>query len=139
MAKKVRAMEQMAILGGTGHSLDEVLRALSDIRVEVTLEEYDLQMVVAERLTSAGICYHREHFLGPRNRIDFLVDGGIGIEVKKGKPARAKVMRQLQRYTSSPEIKAVILVVERNVNISREMNGKTCISFGLNKLWGVAL
>ncbi|HAY22250.1 MAG TPA: hypothetical protein DCY27_08800 [Desulfobacterales bacterium] len=132
-------MEQAVILESAGHSLDEVLRALSEIRVEVTMEEFDLQAVVAERLTSAGICYQKEHYLGPRNRIDFLVAGGVGIEVKKGKPARAKVMQQLQRYTSSREIKAVILVVERNVNISREINGKPCISFGLNKLWGVAL
>lgn len=121
------------------HTVEEVLAALNSIRINPVAQEYDLQNTISQYLKQANIYFQKEYKLAPRNRIDFLVSGGICIEVKKGKPTRAKTMQQLQRYTSFREIKAVILVVERNVNISREMNGKPCISFGLNKLWGVAL
>ena len=40
---------------------------------------------------------------------------------------------------SFDEIKAVILVVERNVYLPAYFNRKPCVLFGLNRLWGVAL
>jgi hypothetical protein len=92
-----------------------------------------------ELLQEAGISFKKEYSPAPRNRIDFLVDGGIGIEVKKGKPNRTQVCAQLERYAAFDCIRAIILVVERSVNIPREVKGKQCVLFGLNRLWGVAL
>lgn len=117
----------------------DVLKALKNIRGNVIFEEYRLHEMIAELLEKAGIPFKKEYKLAPRNRIDFLVDGGTGIEVKKGKPNRTQVNKQLERYVSFDEIKSVILVVERNVNIPYEINGKKCVLFGLNRLWGVAL
>ena len=112
---------------------------LRGIRVSLVKDEYRLQDIIAEQLDQSGIAYSKEYLLAPRNRIDFLVVGGIGIEVKRGKPYTRKVIDQLVRYTSFPEVAALILVVERSLDIPREINGKKCYSFGLNKLWGIAL
>lgn len=120
-------------------TIQHVLKILSCIRINLVVDEYRLQEMIADLLQKAQIEYKKEYRLGQRNRIDFLVNGTIGIEIKKGKPDKAQVVKQLERYTSFDEVKAVILVVERNVNIPDEVNGKKCILFGLNRLWGVAL
>jgi hypothetical protein len=116
-----------------------VLQALRKIRINVIYEEFRLQEMIAEKLTEASLEFKKEYKLAARNRIDFLVDGGIGIEVKKGRPNRTQVLKQLERYAAFEEISAVILVVERNVYIPDIVNSKRCILFGLNRLWGVAL
>ena len=119
--------------------LNKTLNALQSIRVNLVKDEFILQAIIAKALDKAGISYDKEHKLAPRNRIDFLIEGGIGIEVKKGKPYTRQVINQLERYTAFPEITAIILVVERNLDVPKEINGKQCCSFGLNKLWGIAL
>lgn len=101
-------------------------------------DEYELQHKIAEQLIKAGIPFKKEYVLGPRNRVDFMIDGCI-IEVKKGKPNKQQVIRQLERYTGFSEVTSVILVVETSLDIPREVNSKKCFSFGLNKLWGIAL
>lgn len=118
---------------------NEVIMALQNIRINLVRDEFKLQNIIAQRFDQAGIGYDREYKLAPRNRIDFLVVGGIGVEVKKGKPYRRQVVEQLERYTSFPEVNTMILVVERNLDIPKEINGKKCYSIGLNKLWGIAL
>lgn len=119
--------------------MQEILKALSNLRVNPVDEEYELQIEIATQLCLAGINFHREYKLGPRNRVDFITYDGIVIEVKKGKPAKYQVIDQLIRYASFIKVKGIILVVEKNLDIPREINGKPCVSFGLNKLWGIAL
>ncbi|MCG8400084.1 MAG: hypothetical protein MJA84_00640 [Firmicutes bacterium] len=128
-------MEKQLIPG----QIKKVLIALEGIRTNIVMDEYSLQEMIAQKLTQAGIPFSKEHRLGPRNRIDFLTAGGVGIEVKKGKPYKRQVIGQLNRYAENPEITVIVLVVERNLDIPKEINGKPCFSFGLNKLWGIAL
>lgn len=124
---------------GQEPSLKEVLDALSELRVSVVDSEFDLHDCIEKILLSHSLGYVREYRLAPRNRIDFMVEGGIGIEVKKGKPNQAQVIAQLSRYSDFPQVSALVLVVERSLDIPRELNGKPCHSFGLNKLWGIAI
>lgn len=121
------------------HSIDQVVKVLESLRVGLVMEEHNLQQLISESLSRAGLSFTREYKLGPRNRIDFLIAGGIGVEVKKGKPNRQIVINQLMRYTEHQEIRSLILVIERNLDIPREINNKRCYSFGLHRLWGVAL
>lgn len=118
---------------------EEVLAALRQLRIGMIRDEYDIQQLIEEALIAHGIPYKKEYRLAPRNRIDFYIEGGIGLEVKRGKPNSTLVTRQLQRYASFEEIQTIILVVDRNVNIPDSISGKKCILFGLNRLWGVAL
>lgn len=123
----------------TTYDVSDIFNSLSKIRIGVIYEEFTLQNMISKLLEQEGIQYYKEYKLAPKNRIDFLIPGGIGIEIKKGKPNQTQVLKQISRYTSFDEINTLILVVERNVDIPNEVNGKKCYSFGLNKLWGVAL
>lgn len=120
-------------------SLEQVLGALRELRIGVLSDEFELQACIEGVLRSSGIPYQKEFRLAPRNRIDFLLNGGIGLEAKRGKPNKTSVLKQLERYAAFDEISAIILVVDRNVHIPISVLGKRCILFGLNRLWGVAL
>jgi hypothetical protein len=120
-------------------AIDRVIRALRKMRIGIVPDEYAIQEMIEELLSEHEIPFVKEYRLAPRNRIDFMTEGGIGIEVKRGKPNRTMVMKQLMRYASFDEVKAVILVVDKNVTIPDTVMGKRCMLFGLNRLWGVAL
>lgn len=72
-------------------------------------KEKDLQDGIETVLRAAGVEFEREKNLVEFGTIDFLLRGGIGIEVKiKGSPA--DVIRQLHRYAQSPQIASLVLV-----------------------------
>ena len=127
------------LLEDESYSIDDIRTILSNLRVKGIYEEYEIQRDIADILSKAGIEYQKEYKLGKHNRIDFLISGGIGIEVKKGKPNKSKVIEQLTRYTEFEVINSVILVIERSMDIPKEITGKPCLSFGLNKLWGITV
>ncbi|MFW6029518.1 MAG: hypothetical protein ACOCRO_04620 [Halanaerobiales bacterium] len=118
---------------------NQIISALKEIRVNVVKEEYILQEMIAKEFENANISYKKEYKLGPRKRIDFFLEPGIGIEVKKGKPNKRTTIKQLKRYTEVEKIKMLILVVERNLSIPEKINGVKCLSFGVNRNWGIAL
>lgn len=118
--------------------LDRLTHALSALRIPLTESEYQLHECIAAALTSGGFVVQHEAVLGPRCRIDFLVDG-IGIEVKRGKPQKGPLLRQCARYLASDQVDALILVLDTSVSLPRTLEGKPLTVFGLNRLWGVAL
>ena len=71
--------------------------------------EADLQEGFAMLLTAHGVPFQREVRLSKKDRIDFLVDGGLGVELKVAMSA-ASVLRQLHRYAEHEEIAALLLV-----------------------------
>jgi hypothetical protein len=119
--------------------IENILSSLGELRIGISSDEFQIQSMVEQALLEHQISFEKEYRLAPRNRIDFFIDGGIGLEVKRGKPNKTQVTKQLQRYATSEEIKAIVLVVDRTVAIPNEINGKKCILFGLNRLWGVSL
>jgi hypothetical protein len=119
--------------------MQEIIETLSTLRVDPVIEEFELQKKIGEALHEAGISFEKEYRLGPRNRVDFLTSSGIAIEVKKGQPNKRQVVDQLRRYAEFPEVCGIILVVEKSLQVPHMINGKPCMSLGLNKLWGIAL
>ncbi len=120
--------------------LVRVLRVMDSFRPEVIEQEAHLQAKIAAALSVADIRFEREYKLGPRSRIDFLCEGGVGIEVKKGKPRSAAVNAQIVRYLTYPALTALVLVVERNIyNPLTEAHGKLVRYVALNRQGGVAL
>lgn len=75
-------------------------------------DEAQLQAGIAEVLSDAGIPFVREHVAGPRDRFDFLVDGGIVIEAKT-KGSLSQALAQVRRYAARPDVSAVVLVASR--------------------------
>lgn len=118
---------------------EEVIKALQNLRVNVVMVEYDLQYEISKHLSENGISFQKEYKLGKGSRIDFLTESGVAIEVKKGKPNKASVIRQLEKYAEFEEVKSIILIVETSLTIPEELNDKPCVSIGLRKLWGIAL
>ena len=116
----------------------EVLRALSTLRASAMPGEYDLHRLVAEALKAAGLpCIH-EYRLAPRRRLDFFI-GGVGVEIKKGRPNARELLKQVERYLACDELREIIVVTQKDTPLPARVLGKrvTCIS--LNRLWGVAL
>lgn len=108
---------------------------LRNLRLHVIKEEIHIHNEIKSLLEKNHVDFTYEKKLGKGNRIDFLLDNGIGIEVKKGKPNRTQVMKQLDRYSSFDSINETILVIERSIDLPNEINGKRCSVIALNKLW----
>lgn len=121
-------------------TLDDVTRALGTVQIGLSASEYAIHAAVSAALTAAGIRHDHEVVLGPRCRIDFLCAGGIGIEIKRGKPNSAAVTRQVERYCRLPGIVGLVLVVERNVfHVPAECCGVPVAYMALTRNWGIAL
>jgi hypothetical protein len=119
-------------------TLNAIIRCLAHARVPPGLSEYDIHSIIAAVLRNGGFNARHEVAAAPRCRIDFLI-GSIGLEIKKGRPQRGRLMRQSEKYLSLESISALILVVERNVAMPRFICGKPVFVIGLNKMWGIAL
>lgn len=119
-------------------ALRRIELALSAIRVPAVPGEYDIHAMIAEALAADGIDFRHEASLAPRCRIDFLAEG-IGIEVKKGRPVRSVVLKQVARYLASGQLQGLILVCEKEVALPATIEGKPVRSLSLSRFWGVAL
>lgn len=79
--------------------------------------------------------WRREVNLGGGSIIDFLIEGGVGVEVKiKGQPSA--IARQLRRYAACPQIESLILVTSRPVFVAHLSSiGKPFTTFDLSRAW----
>lgn len=119
-------------------SLSRVVEALSRLRAPFCPGEYDLHDLAAKMLSEAGIPFIHEARLSPRCRIDFLA-GTVGIEVKKGRPERKRLLRQLERYALSGQVQSLVVLVERAADLPPAIGGKPCVTLSANRMWGIAL
>lgn len=88
-----------------------LVEALRSVRFRFSSEE-DLQLGIDQLLRKREIVFEREVRLGPHDRIDFLVEGGIGIEVKIDGSA-AELGRQALRYALHERVREIVLVTTR--------------------------
>ena len=99
----------------------------------------DLRAPAGIALAGAGLAYEKEARLAPRCRADFLCQGGVLVEVKRGAVRRPLLLDQLRRYAALPEVASLVVVTERTVDLPRRVGGKPCAVVALNRLWGVAI
>ena len=118
--------------------MQELLEALAGLRLPVVREEREICLAIERALTERGIPFVREARLGPAARVDFLC-GCVALEVKKGRPDRRTLLRQLMRYAASEQVHALVLVTERSAALPASVGGKPLRLVALNRLWGVAL
>lgn len=111
---------------------------LCALRVPLQTSEYDLHARVIDILTEGGYAPEHEVPLAPRCRID-LMCGDVGIEIKRGKPERGRLIRQLSRYAACERVSGIILIAEGSVDLPRRIGGKPVRVLCLNRLWGIAL
>jgi hypothetical protein len=76
----------------------------------------------------------REYTLTGAGIIDFLITGGVGIEVKiKGSPMA--IHRQLKRYAKHSEVNEIILVTSKTMTLPEYIEGKPANFIQLSKSW----
>lgn len=115
-----------------------IMDALSTIHISSILNENEIHEEIKKALLEHGIKYKHEYKMLTRKRFDFWING-IVLEVKKSKPSKITLLNQLDRYTKVPSVRAVIVILEKNINIPNQLNGKPIILKSLNENWGVAL
>lgn len=115
-----------------------VVQALRQIRCGAACTEEELHAQAARAFEQAGLEARHEVRLGPRCRIDFMV-GGVGVEIKKSRPERAKLIGQLTRYAACDQVETLIVMAPRGVNLPGMIGGKRVIMLALERLWGISL
>lgn len=118
--------------------INELVRILKKLRIPYTEDEYGIHERIKRVLDENETEYIHEAVIGSRCRIDFLC-GGIGIEVKRGKPDKKRVLAQCSRYAACEKVQGIILVIDTALKLPSSVNGKPLTVIGLNSLWGIAL
>lgn len=88
-----------------------LLEALRSVRFRYSSEE-DLQLGIDRLFRERGIVYEREVRLDSHCRIDFMVEGSIGIEVKIDGSAE-ELGRQILRYLQHDRVSEIVVVTTR--------------------------
>ena len=98
--------------------------------------EKELQAGITEVLSVAGIAFEREVTVHPGDCIDFLLLGGLGIEVKTG-GGLSEVTRQIGRYAATEAVSSLVLVttLSRLANLPDSIAGKPLAAIILSR-WG---
>lgn len=86
-------------------------------------QEAKLTAAVASALTTMGITYTAEHRLTPKLRLDYMLPGGVFIELKKGN-AGLPVLRQVGQYLEHPDTNGCILIALKCTDIPATFCGK---------------
>lgn len=92
------------------------------------------QTAIGLALDTAGVSFQREAVLSDTDRIDFLCQGGVGIEVKV-KGSALEVLRQLERYARHETVTALVLATARSMGMPAEINGKPVLVVNLGRAW----
>lgn len=118
--------------------MNRIVDAISALRAPLQQGEYDLHRLVMDALDAASLPWEHEVKLAPRCRID-LMCGSVGIEIKRGKVEKARILTQLQKYAACEQVEGLILVTEKTVPVPHAIYGKPVRLICLNRLWGIAL
>lgn len=92
------------------------------------------QAEIAEFLRASEVEFEREVWLSATDRIDFLCENGVGIEVKL-RGSRFAWLRQLKRYEASTRIQELILVASRHMPTDEIGLAKPLSIVHLNASW----
>jgi hypothetical protein len=98
-------------------------------------DEKRTQSQLAEVLTGAGIAFEREKRLSAGDIVDFLVGGGVALEVKLKGQRKMEIFRQLQRYAAHESVTALVLVTIVAMGLPVEIGGKPAYYATLSRSW----
>lgn len=99
-----------------GPGVEAVFALLTAMRLDMGVEDRAQAQAMSAMVATWGpASVAREYRLGPGDRPDFMVAGGIVVELKGPRHRQPSVLRQLQRYAAHPEVNFVILVTARGM------------------------
>lgn len=107
--------------------MDDLRKLLASYRFNFNSEK-ELQDGIEKALTDHGIEFSREHPLSKKDRIDFLLHDGRGIEVKLDGSAN-QLASQVKRYLDQDVVKGLLVVVSRSrlADLPETLNGKPIV------------
>lgn len=115
-------------------SCEKIVSLIEASRVPISTERH-AQDGLEDLFRKEGLLFEREVSLSTADRIDFMVCGKTGIEVKIGHPKR-QVLRQLERYAKSDRIDTLILVTSAAFpRQGFDLNGKKVSICNLSMGW----
>lgn len=109
----------------------EVLRLLASYRYTCASESLFQSGIERVLEMLPGVSVEREFALSKSDRIDFLINGSIGLECKVD-GSTTDVVRQLSRYAQHERIEALILATTRRrhaLQMPAELHGKRVFTF----------
>lgn len=113
---------------------EKIVSLIESARIPLSTERHAQDGLEALFLKE-GLQFDREVSLSGEDRIDFLVCGKIGIEVKIGHPKR-QILRQLERYACSDKVETLILVSSAAFpRRGFDLNGKKTLICNLSMGW----
>lgn len=97
----------------------------------VIKDEKSVQSAIERVLKDHEITHRREVRLSDKDIVDFMIDGGIAIEVKIDGQKRA-IYRQCERYCEHPAVERIVLMTAKTMGFPSEIKGKPAyyVSFG---------
>ncbi len=120
-------------------NINKILNLLKGAKFPFAIEEYQIHQSIINLFYENNIKFIHEYKIKSNSRIDFFVEDEIGVEVKKGRPNRTNLIKQLTRYSECESICAIIVIVEKSIILPSSINGKKIYSINLNSQWGIAL
>lgn len=117
--------------------LQDVCAVLASARVDLTNEkatQADLHALLTARLPDA-IEVVREARLSPRDVPDFIIGGGIVVEVKIKRATLRETLAQITRYAEHHTVTAVIVVSNRAMSLPVSIHGKPVVFVSLGRAW----
>lgn len=114
-------------------SLEEIKNLIYSLRPSFPISEGEIHSLLSSCLDKNKISYIHEARLDEKSRIDFLI-GDIGVEIKKSRPNKAALMKQLNKYSLSDKISGLIMLSEQNIRLDESINSKPLISISLRKI-----
>lgn len=119
-------------------NISVIENALRVLLVPATPGEYDLHALISCALENANLSYVHEAIIEKGCRADFMV-GNICVEVKKSKPDKNTLLKQVTRYLSADAVYGILVVMQKSVPLPPVIMNKPVRVLSLDKLWGVSL
>lgn len=109
-----------------------IIELLTTHRLPLSDEKL-LQEAIGDVFQAAALDFEREVHLGPRDIVDFMVEG-IAVEVKiKGN--RRDIYRQLERYCTYETVASIVLATNVPMALPVEICGKPTGIAALGRGW----
>jgi predicted SpoU family rRNA methylase len=100
----------------------------------VLKDEKSVQEGIETLLNSYGFDFKREVRLSGKDIVDFMLAGGIAVEVKLGgRPM--PIYKQCERYCEHEQVKALVLMTSKTMGFPPEVKGKPCYYVSLSTGW----
>lgn len=115
-------------------SANRIVRLIQSHRLDLSNEK-KLQADIEQVLLAAGIAFERESRLSATDIPDFLTGDGVLIECKMHGAPKMAIYRQLRRYASHRDVKAMVLASNVSMGLPREIAGKPMYAASLSRGW----